>query len=327
VNTAAPRLSICIPTFNRAPFLEKTLESIVGQKIFLETDMVEVVVSDNCSTDGTTGTAAAFQMRFPGKIRCTGTEKPVHSSRNFARVLEEGRGVLRKLHNDALRIREGFLEACLHMADENGARKPLLFFLNGTVPCREERTLCPDLDAFIGHVSFYATWIGGFSLWNEDVPRYAAVFREAPHHFAQTEILFSALAGGREALVYNPKFGDEAPDVPKPITKQSLEHIYFGEYLPLLREYALRGDITERTKRREIYRFCFFYYVPYYHRISKRRFVKAFYHDFRFVGKYVNASLYYAMQLYYILFCVIYKYVKKNERKAYMRAVRSLLYR
>ncbi|MDR1685514.1 MAG: glycosyltransferase [Desulfovibrio sp.] len=327
MKACAPRLSLCIPTYNRAPFLEKTLQSIVGQALFQETNLVEVVVSDNCSTDGTASTAAAFQNMFPEKVRCVRTEQLVHSSRNFARVLEAGRGTLRKLHNDALCIRDGFLDTCLRLTDNNDARKPLLFFLNGTIPCPDELTSCRDLDAFIGHVSFYTTWIGGFSIWSEDVPRYAEVFRHAPHHFAQTEILFSALAGGREALVYNPKFGDEAVDVPKPITKHSLETIYFGEYLPLLREQAAQGRITEKTAEREIYRFCFFYYIPYYHRISKRQFIKTFYKDFTFIKKYVNVILYYVIHLYYILLCFIYHYIKPHECKPSLRAVRRLLYR
>jgi glycosyltransferase involved in cell wall biosynthesis len=322
-----PRLSICIPTYNRAAFLEKTLQSIVGQTLFQNTNLVEVVVSDNCSTDGTASAAAVFQALFPGKIRCVRTETLVHSSRNFAHVLEEGRGTLRKLHNDALCIRDGFLEACLRLMDEAEARKPLLFFLNGTVPYPEERTRCRDLDAFIGHVSFYATWIGGFSLWSEDIPRYAEVFRQAPHHFAQTEILFAALAGGREALIYNPKFGDEAADVPKPITRQSLETIYFGEYLPLLRKQAEQGYITEKTAERELYRFCFFYYIPYYHRISKRKFMKSFHNDFMFIRKHVGIFLYYVIHLYYMVFCAVYTYVKPHERKAFVRSAKSLLYR
>jgi glycosyltransferase involved in cell wall biosynthesis len=53
INKAQPLLSICIPTFNRAYILEKTLHSIVSQKIFQDTNEIEVIVSDNCSSDNT----------------------------------------------------------------------------------------------------------------------------------------------------------------------------------------------------------------------------------------------------------------------------------
>src|ERR1041385_553648 len=46
---STPFLSICIPTYNRVGYLKKCLKSVLAQV----TDEVEVVVEDNCSTDGT----------------------------------------------------------------------------------------------------------------------------------------------------------------------------------------------------------------------------------------------------------------------------------
>ena len=56
-------LSICIPTYNRCSYLKKTLESIVSQKIFETTDLVEIVISDNCSSDGTADVCKIFAER------------------------------------------------------------------------------------------------------------------------------------------------------------------------------------------------------------------------------------------------------------------------
>ena len=61
-------LSICIPTYNRAEYLKKTLESIVWQRDFLSKD-VEVVISDNCSTDDTASVVAKFVEKYPNKIK------------------------------------------------------------------------------------------------------------------------------------------------------------------------------------------------------------------------------------------------------------------
>ena len=46
-------LSICIPTFNRSAYLESTIESIVNQALFRDRMYVEIVVSDNASSDAT----------------------------------------------------------------------------------------------------------------------------------------------------------------------------------------------------------------------------------------------------------------------------------
>ena len=65
--TGQPLLSICIPTYNRSEQLRRALESLVGQEGFSE---VEVVISDNCSTDGTEeGTMRLFVFR---------QQRPVH---------------------------------------------------------------------------------------------------------------------------------------------------------------------------------------------------------------------------------------------------------
>jgi len=54
------KLSICIPTRNRAAYLEELLKSIFAQNL----QGVEVIISDNASTDGT----AALAAKYPGVI-------------------------------------------------------------------------------------------------------------------------------------------------------------------------------------------------------------------------------------------------------------------
>ena len=46
-----PLLSICIPTYNRAEILRRTLAKITSDKDFDED--IEIVISDNASTDNT----------------------------------------------------------------------------------------------------------------------------------------------------------------------------------------------------------------------------------------------------------------------------------
>jgi len=55
------KLSICIPTYNRAAFLGEALDSVIRQA----TDEVEIVVSDNASTDNTEALVREYQARFP----------------------------------------------------------------------------------------------------------------------------------------------------------------------------------------------------------------------------------------------------------------------
>jgi glycosyltransferase involved in cell wall biosynthesis len=57
-----PLLSICIPTYNRAEFLRECLSSIRSENL---DGRVEVVVSDNASTDNTIGVLKEFQEKLP----------------------------------------------------------------------------------------------------------------------------------------------------------------------------------------------------------------------------------------------------------------------
>ena len=60
-----PTLSLCVPTFNRAGFLRDALQAILSQIGPAEQALVEVVVSDNASTDDTPQVIAALQAAFP----------------------------------------------------------------------------------------------------------------------------------------------------------------------------------------------------------------------------------------------------------------------
>lgn len=65
-NPSQPLLSICIPTYNRAGLLRVCLESIFNQ--FQEERLksfIEVVVSDNASSDSTEALVANFQKIYP----------------------------------------------------------------------------------------------------------------------------------------------------------------------------------------------------------------------------------------------------------------------
>ena len=100
-----PLLSICIPTFNRGVFLNQTLDSITQQDIFLETNEIEIIVSDNASVDGTTGLVQEYVHSFPEKIKYFRNETNVGTEENLNLVLSKARGKFLKLHNDNLLIK------------------------------------------------------------------------------------------------------------------------------------------------------------------------------------------------------------------------------
>jgi glycosyltransferase involved in cell wall biosynthesis len=64
MRNSASLLSICIPTYNRAALLRECLDSILVSARGYE-DQVEIVISDNASTDDTHAVVAEFQRQCP----------------------------------------------------------------------------------------------------------------------------------------------------------------------------------------------------------------------------------------------------------------------
>ena len=84
----APILSICIPTYNRAETLEVLLQSIFADT---RKNDIEVIVSDNASTDSTSALMTALQERGM-KISYHRNDSNIGIDRNFLRAVELAKG-------------------------------------------------------------------------------------------------------------------------------------------------------------------------------------------------------------------------------------------
>jgi glycosyltransferase involved in cell wall biosynthesis len=83
------RISICIPTYNRAAHLSNCLQSIVSNKSRFTIDF-EVCVSDNCSTDGTEKVVRRVQANMD--IRYQKNSENLGVPGNFINVVAMARG-------------------------------------------------------------------------------------------------------------------------------------------------------------------------------------------------------------------------------------------
>ena len=84
-----PLLSICIPTYNNANELKSTIDSIVEQ--IEEENLIEIVISDNCSMDETEAVSRLFCSRY-SFIRYVRNEFNMGAGRNIYSVLNIAQG-------------------------------------------------------------------------------------------------------------------------------------------------------------------------------------------------------------------------------------------
>ena len=80
-----PLLSICIPTYNRRQYLQECLDSIITQDEF-NIQEIEIVISDNASTDDTTILVQEYTGKYPNIIYHRNTEN-IGADRNVIKVL------------------------------------------------------------------------------------------------------------------------------------------------------------------------------------------------------------------------------------------------
>lgn len=81
------KLSICIPTYNRAEYLPATFESIAAQW----RDDLEITVADNASTDNTAELVAQLGKRF-GNVRYFRWDENQGADRNYLKCVEIATG-------------------------------------------------------------------------------------------------------------------------------------------------------------------------------------------------------------------------------------------
>jgi glycosyltransferase involved in cell wall biosynthesis len=76
----APKVSVCVVTYNQEKYIRQCLQSIVDQ----ETDFdFEVVVGDDCSTDGTRAIVSEFTERYAGIVKPLFHEKNMGAGANY----------------------------------------------------------------------------------------------------------------------------------------------------------------------------------------------------------------------------------------------------
>lgn len=111
MSSASPTVSVCIPVYNGEHFLAATIESILRQD---DGDM-EVIISDNASTDGTGDVVRRYS---DPRIRYCRSEHNVGPVGNFNRCLDLATGAYTKivcaddiLYSDCVRHQRAILDA------------------------------------------------------------------------------------------------------------------------------------------------------------------------------------------------------------------------
>ena len=239
-----PLLSICIPTYNRAYYLDQCLEAIVHQDGFDE--RVEVVISDNASTDNTQELCKKYTEQYPN-IRYFRNEV---MGPNLHPVLQRATGLLRKVTNDTILYQPGAIEYMLQAIEENKEKKRQVYFLNTgryKAPIKTE-----SLDTFITALGFRITWFGSVSCWDEDCEDLSIIINDRTSALPQVPYLLGLFEKHGGGVVYDRPIMKVQPVEMKRVSYGpdriwGIHKIFYTNFLGFIQQYVDSGKISKES--------------------------------------------------------------------------------
>lgn len=252
-------LSICIPTYNHANDLASMLRTLVALPSFSEP--VEIVISDNASTDETRDVGERFAAEYPRRVNYYRNEKNVRDA-NFGLALSRGTGKFLKLANDTLLFSEAGLRRMIDAVKEFSDVEipPVLFFTNRNKD--PHHVSCDSIDSFVQEVSFQSTWIGSFGIWKEDLDGMADFGRMSNLQLTQLDALCRMISVKNRVEVFNFKFANPYPRPNK--GDYNLAQIFGINYFTILTPYVTTGDLSSQTLGKERKRMLRRHLLPFY---------------------------------------------------------------
>jgi len=176
-----PLLSICIPTYNRAAYIAKSLTAIINQ--VRSDDSVEIIVADNHSQDNTESIVREFVEKNPYIIYVR-REQNLGAARNFLGLMHQASGEYILLLGDDDILSKNAISILLKRLYEK--HYGVLYIesraVEKKVPLFEEYK---DQTDFIKAISYYYTFMSSFVFRKDIVETIDDPERYIPSHLLQ----------------------------------------------------------------------------------------------------------------------------------------------
>lgn len=238
-----PLISICIPTYNRCKSLQNILNSIVQQNEFLE-DNIEIVVSDNASTDETKEMVAKYIKEYRNIVYFRNKENL--KDKNFPLVLSEAHGKLRRLCNDTFTFRPGSLKKMCSIVNQYNESRPFIVWTNEAAKC-ENNIENVNFSRYIEKVSFWMTSIACFSIWDSECDNIGSDFDGCELSLWQVKKGLEIACRKDNIVIVDSKMTD-FHDVKKNVINYDLFNIFYNNYFSILNPYFESGILGEKER-------------------------------------------------------------------------------
>lgn len=235
-----PLLSLCIPTNGVEHWVFPVLDSIFAQQV--DAVLYEVVVMDN-------GDNRNFYNRM--QEYCKGKDN-LHYYKTDAKLFQseiacyrKASGVFIKFLNHRTMLKPGALEQFISFVQNNIEKKPVVYFSNGVLSCKEPITRYTDFDSFVGALSYYSSWSTGMGFWRESFEALPKTV-QANELFPHTTILFFDRTNANY-IVDDRVLLEEIPVGNTAKGRYDLFYAFAVEYPSILCDLLRTGDISLGT--------------------------------------------------------------------------------
>lgn len=239
-----PLLSICIPTYNRASYLEGAILNIITDNAF--GDEVEIIISDNASTDNTEEIAKKYTQKHYN-IKYYKNEENIRD-KNFMLALQRGNGLYRRLFNDTLRFKEKALQKMLDIIRISPQNRPLFFYQNITFLNSNTQKKINNPAELILNTSYWITWIGNFGNWKHIINNIPSPNECAPLLLTQVDWSFKIMSGNQCAQIYFDDYFESI--IPNKKGGYNIFNVFINNYLLIIRQYIDKKSIIQKEKYR-----------------------------------------------------------------------------
>lgn len=263
VNDRNMQLSICLPTFNRSEMLQKTLGTLVRQISLIEVGNVEIIVGDNCSSDGTEEVGRRYSDEC-SYVKYMRHDSNIGPERNYLTVIQHAVGDFIWLLSDDDYILDGAINKLLQVISRQQDisfifmnyvlwSDPLQALLGPSRCIATNDCVAASADEFYLLVRCANSFIGSCvyrrTKWIDAAPAL-----HAGNHWAQLYIANAIVQRGKSFIIADPllKMRCLSPLASRTEKKkQGNDHYYMDAYIDFVRfADELSGQLVNPAARR-----------------------------------------------------------------------------
>ena len=242
-------LSICIPTCNRGSILDTVILNYITNEEF--DDSVELVISDNASTDNTEEIVKEIIKKYPSKKISYYKNDENIGAKNFFAVISRAKGKYAKMSNDYIYMTNEGLKV-LKENIRNTSEDTGLFFYDQLRQKNRGAVMVQNVDEFIHLVNNKITWISNFGCWTKDIQALGEYTKSNPkvdEHIIQISFWALYLVDHYNKTKVVDVHWNRGLSIPN--SKRVLTYNFFTPhvvwYYDLINDYAKLGKVKPET--------------------------------------------------------------------------------